>query len=75
MPSTELQFAFPDDIESPPAKMVYLYLASYGEATVSELRDGLDLSTLSVLTLLETLESNGLVRREETGYRLASSTA
>jgi predicted transcriptional regulator len=75
MPSPELQFTFPDDIESQPAKLVYLYLASYGEATASELRDSLDLSTLAALTLLQTLESNGLVRREETGYRLASSTA
>jgi DNA-binding MarR family transcriptional regulator len=74
MPSTELQFALPDDIESPPAKLVYLYLASHGEATVNDLRDGLGLSTLSVLTLLDTLESKGLVRQEDAGYHPASST-
>lgn len=67
------QPALPDDLESPPAKLVYLYLASYGEATPGDLRDGLGLTTLSVLTLLDTLESRGLVRRDDAGYALASA--
>ena len=58
----------PDDIESPRAKLVYLYLATGGEATLDDLQDGLGLKQITLYSVLGTLRERGLVRFEGNTY-------
>jgi predicted transcriptional regulator len=58
----------PDDIESPAAKLVYLYLTMTGEATLSDLQNGLDLKRLTLYTILKTLRERGLVQEDGDAY-------
>jgi DNA-binding MarR family transcriptional regulator len=66
--SSQLARRVPESIESPRAKLVYLYLTSYGEATVRDLQETLELSRLALFSILDSLESRNLVYRTETGY-------
>jgi DNA-binding MarR family transcriptional regulator len=70
MSETSAQFArsVPERIESPSAKLVYLHLTSFGEATVTDLQETLELSRLALFSILDSLESKNLVHRTETGY-------
>lgn len=60
--------AVPGELVSPRAKLVYLYLASAEEATPSELTDTLDLDKLTVLSILRSLSSRGLVSKTDRAY-------
>lgn len=63
--------SMPDDVESPTGKLVYLYLATAGEAAVEEMAAHLDMKRISLFSVLQTLAGRGVV--EDTGgrYRLA----
>lgn len=65
---TELQRTLPTRLDSPTAKLVYLYLAAAGEATVSELQRSLGVSKLALFSVLDSLAEEGVVRRTEGGY-------
>ncbi|WP_435345679.1 hypothetical protein [Haloarchaeobius sp. HRN-SO-5] len=54
-------------VDSPRAKLVYLYLDAVGEASPSRLCADLDVQKLSLLSVLRTLESHGLVERRDDG--------
>jgi|AntRauTorcE11898_2_1112593.scaffolds.fasta_scaffold21943_3 predicted ArsR family transcriptional regulator len=54
----------PPTIESPQAKLVYVYLAAEREATVDELADALELRKLGLFSVLATLEARGHVERD-----------
>jgi predicted transcriptional regulator len=66
---TAARVTVPAAIESPRAKLVYLSLSACGAATVSELREQLDITKLALLTVLRSLCERGLV--VERGNRYA----
>lgn len=63
----------PDDIESPCAKLVYLYIDSTGRATLGDLEEGLDLKRLTLYGILKTLCERDLVRQNGDTYEPATS--
>ncbi|WP_135819728.1 helix-turn-helix domain-containing protein [Halostella litorea] len=63
--------SLPGELDSPCAKLVYLYLSTRGEATVERLRKELDLEKITLFSILDTLASRGLVREECGTYRPA----
>jgi DNA-binding HxlR family transcriptional regulator len=54
----------PDEVTSPPAKLVYLYLLVRGTVTVDELGASLGLPKLTLFSILQTLAGYGLVVRD-----------
>lgn len=61
----------PEELESPRAKLVFLYLSTRGEASVEVLQDALDLEKITLFSILKTLDKRGLVRKESDTYRPA----
>ncbi|AXR78587.1 MarR family transcriptional regulator [Natrarchaeobaculum sulfurireducens] len=55
----------PDAIESPRAKLVYLYVTTRGETTAEQLRDDLGMRTGTTLTILRTLQERGYLERQD----------
>ncbi|WP_227130688.1 TrmB family transcriptional regulator [Halorubellus salinus] len=51
----------PESIESPQAKLVYVYLAQERNATVDDLADALGLRKLGLFDVIATLEADGHV--------------
>ena len=54
----------PGELQSPRGKLVYLYLLQSGGGTVGDLRNGLDLDSLTLYSILKTLRDRGLVQKE-----------
>jgi DNA-binding IclR family transcriptional regulator len=65
----------PEGIDSPRAKLVYLYLATAGGATVAEARDELGLPKLTLLQVLKRLRERELVACDGDDYRLTRRSA
>jgi len=63
--------ALPPELQSPRAKLVYLYLTTNGEATVGELADDLGMKKISLYGVLKTLRQQDLVVTENDTYTLA----
>ena len=63
--------SLPRELESPRAKLVYLYLTSRGGATIESLQAGLDLEKITLFSILDTLSSRGLIRKDADTYRPA----
>lgn len=59
-------------IESPAGKLVYLYLSVTGDATTSELKEALDMSTISLYPILRTLQDRGLIEHSADRYSVSS---
>jgi DNA-binding IclR family transcriptional regulator len=55
----------PDGLDSTCAKLVYLYLDASGGATVTELERCLDVSGLTLYSVLSTLQDRDLVDRDD----------
>lgn len=62
--------SLPTDLQSPRAKLVYLYLTTNGDATVSEMGDSLGMKKLSLYSILKTLRREGMVDCEGDTYAL-----
>jgi hypothetical protein len=62
--------SIPSDLESPRAKLVYLFLSTHGEATLSELESCLDMKKISLYSILSTLCERGLIDQDAERYRL-----
>ncbi|MBZ6495446.1 MarR family transcriptional regulator [Natrinema longum] len=62
------EFAIPDELASPQAKLVYASLFVTDEPTATDLQGLLGLSKLTLFAVLESLTANDLVRRTEAGY-------
>lgn len=60
----------PPELQSPRAKLVYLYLTTNGDATVSEMGESLGMKKLSLYSILKTLRKEGLVACEGDRYAL-----
>lgn len=65
--------AVPTGIESPRAKLVYLYLTTEPGATIGELSTALSLTKISLYAVLRTLRERELVERHEGGFVPAGS--
>lgn len=63
--------AVPAELESPRAKLVYLFLAIQGESSVTELQNGLEMKKISLYSILGTLCKRGLVHQDSERYRIA----
>ncbi|NHN48269.1 TrmB family transcriptional regulator [Halostella sp. JP-L12] len=61
----------PTELNSPCAKLVYLYVSVTGETTVDDVQDALDLQKITLFGVLDTLTSQGVV--EKTGDRVAAA--
>ncbi|SFG36098.1 hypothetical protein SAMN04488063_1800 [Halopelagius inordinatus] len=61
----------PADLESPRAKLVYLYLSTQGDASITDLQNGLEMKKLSLYSILGTLRERGLVDQDAERYRIA----
>ena len=57
-----------DGIDSPTAKLVYLYLSATRGCTVDRLHDDLGLKRLDLFAVLETLDERGYVTRRSDTY-------
>ena len=60
--------ALPPELQSPRAKLVYLYLTTNGHATVSEMGDSLGMKKMSLYSILKTLRKQDLVARDGDAY-------
>ena len=60
----------PADIESPRAKLVYLYLSTHDGATVDELRANLGMKKIALYSILKTLRDRGVVDQHTDRYVL-----
>ena len=54
----------PETLESSDSKLVYLYLATVEEATISDLQSTLGVKQLALFPTLDTLEGEGLIERD-----------
>ena len=67
VPTIEL----PGELESPSAKLVYLYLTTHDGASITELQDGLEMKKISLYSILGTLCKRNLVRQDAERYYVA----
>lgn len=58
----------PSELSSDGTKLVYLYLQVSGSSTLEELNQSLEMKTISLLPILNTLLSKDLVDREDNYY-------
>lgn len=73
MASQESQLAerlepVPDRIESSQAKLVYLCLEATGGATIEDLEETLTMKKIDILSVLNSLSSDGLVEQDGDRY-------
>lgn len=61
----------PDTIDSPRAKLVYLYLETATEATVADIQTALDMKRISLYSVLDTLVDRELVEQQDGRYAVA----
>lgn len=59
----------PDGVDSPRAKLVYIYLSTAEHATVDELAERLGMQKMSLFSVLGTLHTDGHVDRDDDRYR------
>ena len=62
----------PEEITSPRAKLVYLYLDVTGAATVEDLQSCLDMRKIDLLSVLNSLTSAGHVTRDAGTYTVSA---
>lgn len=62
--------ALPPELQSPRAKLVYLFLTTKGDATVSEMGDSLGMKKMSLYSILKTLKREGMVDCDGDTYAL-----
>jgi len=54
----------PDGLESPRAKLVYLYLEIAGGSTIDDVQETLGVPKITLLSVLDALAGRGLVERD-----------
>jgi predicted transcriptional regulator len=69
-PRTMPTDTLPDDITSPAAKLVYLYLDCAGPTTISDLSVALDMRKLGLYSVLDALAGKDLVDNDGETYEL-----
>ncbi|QIB74819.1 TrmB family transcriptional regulator [Halogeometricum borinquense] len=63
--------AVPEELDSPSAKLVYLYLSVQGESSITELQEGLEMKKISLYSILGALCKRGLIHQDAEHYRIA----
>ncbi|MFA1611447.1 TrmB family transcriptional regulator [Halobellus rubicundus] len=63
--------SMPSELESPRAKLVYLFLSTHGEASLAELEASLDMKKISLYSILSTLRERELIDQDAERYRLS----
>lgn len=63
--------AVPDDLESPRAKLIYLYIGAVGGTTTEALCADLELKKGTALSIIGTLRNRGYLEQTNAEYRLA----
>ena len=63
--------AIPPSLQSPRAKLVYLFLSTNGTATINELQDGLNMKKISLYSILKTLRKQEIISKDGDRYALA----
>lgn len=58
----------PGDIESPRAKLVYLYLDTASPASIDDLQSALDLQKITLYSILRTLRERELVEKRDSQF-------
>lgn len=58
----------PDEIDSPRAKLVFLYLLVGDGKTLCDLHDALGIKKITLLSILGLLENRGLIDRADEHY-------
>ncbi|MFB6101671.1 MAG: TrmB family transcriptional regulator [Haloplanus sp.] len=58
----------PDTLTGPESKLVYLFVAAAGEATVDELHEALDIRKINLFPVLETLSDRDMITRDGAAY-------
>lgn len=71
MPTSRTTTRVPTELQSPQAKLVYLYLSTHGSATITELQESLGMKKLSLYGILKTLREEGIVGQRTDEYVLA----
>jgi DNA-binding MarR family transcriptional regulator len=62
--------AVPRAVQSPRAKLVYLYLSTHGATTLTDLETALDMKKLSLYSILRTLVDREFVTRDAEHYEV-----
>lgn len=62
----------PDGLESAQSKLVYVYLQATGGATTDELGERLSMKKINVLSVLNSLSSDGYVEQAGSEYVVAN---
>lgn len=60
--------ALPTDLNSPQAKLVYLYLETAESATLREISDALSMKKMAALSVTKSLTAQGLIENSDDGY-------
>lgn len=60
--------ALPPELQSPRAKLLYLYLSTSGPASVAEMGDALGMKKISLYSILKNLREEGLVAGDDDRY-------
>jgi len=66
--ATESVTELPTEVTSPQGKLVYLYLTATGGATLSDLNQTLSMNKMAVLSVIDSLSSQGLVEKTGSEY-------
>jgi DNA-binding IclR family transcriptional regulator len=64
----------PGELNSPRAKLVFLYLSTHEGATIEELGERLGMKKITLYSILKTLRKQGFVEQETDRYVLAASS-
>lgn len=75
MQQTATASTVPGDLNSPRAKLVYLYLSAHDGATIQELGQNLGMKKISLYSILKTLREQEFVEQETDRYVLTGSHA
>lgn len=63
----------PSDLNSPRAKLVYLYLSTHDGATVEELGENLGMKKITLYSILKTLREQDFAQQKTDRYVLTAS--
>ena len=62
----------PAELDSSNSKLVYLYLTTAEEATITDLQTTLDMKQLALFPVLDTLEGEDLIERDGETFTIAA---
>lgn len=63
--------SLPPELQSPRAKLVYLYLTTNDGASVADMAESLGMKKISLYSILKTLRKEGLIEGTDDRYALA----